>query len=105
MNVAIPLYVRMRDSIERVWFGMINGFAVDILPEKSYVDRLVWYILSMEPRGVPAQSKPVAIISVINDKERTQGVYVVLVEKASKDLRKKDLILDGAACQLEWPYR
>lgn len=52
----------MRDNIGRLW-GVIEALAVDILPEKSYIDWCYQYILSMERRIVLVQSKPMKLFT------------------------------------------
>lgn len=74
----------MRDNTEPVWFGMIDGFAVDLLLETSYIHRCIRYILPMERRIVLVQFKPVAAISVIEDVEYAKGVETVPLEKESR---------------------
>lgn len=53
MNAVIPLHVKIRDSIARGRFGVIDGLAVEILVEPSYIDRFIRYIFPLERRNVP----------------------------------------------------
>lgn len=97
MNGTIFLYVKMRDNIARMWFGVINGLEVNILLGTSYIDSSIWYLLPMKRRIISVHFTPVKIISVIKDEEYVQWVLAVSVEQASKDPRSQGRIPDELA--------
>lgn len=64
MNVTVTLYVKKRDNLARVCLSVIDELTMDTLLETLYIDRCIQYILPIERQIVPAQSKPMSIISV-----------------------------------------
>lgn len=87
----------MRESIARVWFGVLNGAALYIFPGTSYIDRYILCILPIERQTVSVLTKYVAVISIIKDDDYAQAVDAVAVKEACKDLIDEHLLPYGIA--------